>query len=122
MRALTRTIGYVGHPGDLWHQARAATAPLSWSVPMPAIEPHRRPSACVLAIASRLAPLAPDEPNRQLRAFLADLPAEMLNATARLAARTLPPVETDSVGSPADGITARLRILQLVGTHRTSSP
>jgi hypothetical protein len=122
MRALTRTIGHAGHPGDLWHQVRAAAAPLGWSVPMPTIEPHRRPSACVLAIASRLAPLAPGEPDRQLRAFLAGLPAEMLNATARLAARTLPPAETDSASSPAGDITARLRILQLVGTHRASPP
>ena len=90
MRALVRTIGHAGHPGDLWRQVRAATAPLAWSVPMPAIEPHRRPSACVLAIASRLAPLAAGEPDRQLRAFLTGLPPGILNATARLAARTLP--------------------------------
>ena len=35
MRALVRTIGHAGHPGDLWRQVRAATAPLAWSVPMP---------------------------------------------------------------------------------------
>ena len=94
MPALTRTLGHAGHPGDLWHQVRAATAPLGWSVPMPAVEPHRRPSACVLAIASRLAPLSAGEPDRELRAFLAGLPARVLDATARLAARTLPPGRT----------------------------
>ena len=48
MQALVRTIGHAGHHGDLWRQVRAATAPLAWSVPMPTIEPHQRPSACVL--------------------------------------------------------------------------
>ena len=122
MRALVRTIGHAGHPGDLWRQVRAATAPLAWSVPMPAIEPHRRPSACVLAIASRLAPLAVGEPDRQLRAFLTGLPPGILNATARLAARTLPAPDTSPASSPADDIAARLRVLQLVGTHRASPP
>ena len=122
MRALVRTIGHAGHPGDLWRQVRAATAPLAWSVPMPAIEPHRRPSACVLAIASRLAPLAAGEPDRQLRAFLTGLPPGILNATARLAARTLPAPDTGTASGPADDIAARLRVLQLVGTHRASPP
>ena len=122
IRALTRTIGHAGHPGDLWRQVRAATAPLAWSVPMPTIEPHRRPSACVLAIASRLAPLAAGEPDRQLRAFLTGLPPDILNATARLAARTLPAPDTDPASGPADDIAARLRVLQLVGTHRASPP
>jgi hypothetical protein len=122
MRALVRTIGHAGHHGDLWHQVRAATAPLAWSVPMPAIEPHRRPSACVLAIASRLAPLAAGEPDGQLRAFLTGLPPDILNATARLAARTLPAPDTNPASGPADDIAARLRVLQLVGTHRASPP
>ena len=45
---------------------------------MPTIEPHQRPPACVLAIASRLAPLAADEPDRQLHAFLTGLPPTSL--------------------------------------------
>ncbi len=122
IRALTRTIGHAGHPGDLWRQVRAATAPLAWSVPMPTIEPHRRPSACVLAIASRLAPLAAGEPDRQLRAFLTGLSPGILNATARLAARTLPAPDADPASGPADDIAARLRVLQLVGTHRATPP
>jgi hypothetical protein len=122
MRALVQAIGHAGHHGDLWRQVRAATTPLAWSVPMPTIEPHRRPSACVLAIASRLAPLAAGEPDGQLRAFLTGLPPGILNATARLVGRTLPAPETGPASDPADDIAARLRVLQLVGTHRASPP
>ena len=121
LAALARTLGHTGHPSDLWRQARATTAPLAWSVPMPTVDPHRRPAACVLAIASRLAPLTEGEPDRQLRTFLARLPPAVLDATTRLAARTLPSPEAGASGQPADDITARLRILQLVGTHRVST-
>ena len=90
---------------------------------MPTIEPHQRPPACVLAIASRLAPLAAGEPDRQLRAFLTGLPPGILNATARLAARTLPAPDTGTLpAAQREDIAARLRVLQLVGTHRASPP
>jgi hypothetical protein len=122
--ALTRTIGHAGQPRDLWQAVRAVAAPVSWSVPMPTIEPHQRPSALVLAIASRLAPLTTGEPDRELRAFLARLPQRTLDATARLAARALPETEPERRGSadPADVIILdRLRVLQLVGTHRAGA-
>lgn len=119
MTALIRTLGHTGPPGDLWHQVRGVTAPASWTVPMPAIEPHRRPAACVLAIASRLAPLSATESDYELRTFLTGLPAQVLDATARLAARTLPPgPDAHPATEPAELITSRLRVLQLVGTHR----
>ncbi|MGH3219877.1 MAG: hypothetical protein ACRDPY_14430 [Streptosporangiaceae bacterium] len=124
MTALTLTIGHTGKPGDLWHQVRAATAPVGWAVPMPTIEAHQRPSACVLAIASRLAPLTAGESDHQLRTFLTGLPGQVLEATATLAARTLPELEPASPGASnaAELITTRLRVLQLVGTHRASPP
>ena len=121
-RALIQVIGHAGHPGGLWHQIRATTAPLSWSVPMPAVEPHRRLSACVLAVASRLAPLTAGESDRELGTFLAALPPDVLEATTRLATRTLPLPDTGTGAGPGDNIAARLQVLQLVGTHRASQP
>lgn len=123
MTALTGTVGHTGQPADLWHAIRAADAPGSWSLPMPTIEPHQRPSACVLAIA-RLAPLTAGEPDHELRVFLNGLPQPVMDATARLAARVLPDPEPGrhTAASPADMVTDRLRVLQLVGTHRASLP
>jgi hypothetical protein len=123
MSALTCAIGCAGPPRDLWQAVRAVATPVSWSVPMPTIDPQQRPSAFVLAIASRLAPLAPGEPDRELRAFLGGLPQRTLDATARLASRALPgtrPAQLASADS-ADIVTSRLRVLQLVGTHRASA-
>jgi hypothetical protein len=124
MTALTCALGHTGQAGDLWHEVCAATAPISWSVPVPIVEPHRRPSACVLAIASRLAPLTAGEPDHQLQAFLTRLPGQVLDATARLTARTLPDLEPDEHhdSGPVEMIISRLRILQLIGTHRASPP
>jgi hypothetical protein len=124
MTALVRTVGCAGQPGDLWHQVRAVGSQLSSSVPMPGVEAHRRPSACVLAMACRLAPLTSGEPDHELRTFLNALPPQILNATARLAARTIPAPDPggEVTGDPADLITRRLRVLQLVGTHRMNPP
>jgi hypothetical protein len=123
MTALTRTIGHAGQPPDLWRAVRAVAEPVSWSVPMPTIEPQQRPAALVLAIASRLAPLAVGDPDRELRAFLTRLPQRTLDATARLTTRTLPESERERRGStdPARVIISRLQILQLVGTHRVDA-
>jgi hypothetical protein len=120
MSALARTIGHAGQPRDLWGAARAVAAPVSWSGPMPTVEPQQRPSAFVLAIASRLAPLAASEPDREVRAFLARLPQRTLDATATLASRALPETEPGrhEGANSADIIIGRLRVLQLVGTHR----
>jgi hypothetical protein len=123
MTALTATIGQAGQAGELWQPTRAASEPLSWTVPMPATQPHRRPSACALSIASRLAPLTAAEPDHELRAFLSGLPGPVIDATARLASRVLPdpePGSGDSV-SPAELVISRLRVLQLVGTHRAGT-
>ena len=124
MTALTRILGHTGPPADLWHQVRAVTAPVSWTVPMPAVEPHRRPAACVLAIASRLAPLNAGESDHELRTFLTGLPRPVLDATGRLAERTLPPSAPNGhlSAEPIELITSRLRVLQLVGTHRMAAP
>lgn len=121
--ALTRIIGVTGSPAALWPAIRAAQAPFNWVMPVPPVEPHHRPSACVLAIASRLAPLTAGQPDRELRSFLRGLPDPVLDATARLAARALPDPDSPPAGrgSPdhAEVITQRLRVLQLVGAHRS---
>ena len=123
MTALASTVGHAGQPGELWPAIQATAAPIGWSMPMPAVEPHQRPSACVLAIASRLAPLAAGEPDHELRAFLTGLPQPVLDATARLATRALPDPEPEPCGTqnPADVVIGRLRVLQLVGTHRAGA-
>jgi hypothetical protein len=123
MSALTRTISHAGQPRDLWRATRAVAAPVGWSVPMPTVDPQHRPSAFVLAIASRLAPLTPTDPDRELRAFLGRLPRRTLDATARLAARALPEPAPGPRGSAdsADIVISRLRVLQLVGTHRAAA-
>jgi len=112
MTALVGVLGHTGRPAGLWQHIQDTPAHTGWAPLPPTTEPHHRPSACVLAIAARLAPLTPDGPDHQLRAFLARLPAPVLDATARLATRTLPdpqPPENDT--SPAAGIATRLRIL-----------
>jgi hypothetical protein len=125
MTALTRIVGVTDGPASLWPAIRAAQASFDWVMPVPQVEPRHRPSACVLAIASRLAPLTAGEPDRELRSFLDGLPEPVLEATARLAARTLPDPEGQpaNTASPdhAEAITRRLRVLQLVGTHRSKA-
>jgi hypothetical protein len=124
MTALTRLVGATDGPAALWPAIRAAQASFGWVTPLPWVEPHRRPSACVLAIASRLAPLAAGEPDRELRSFLGGLPEPVLGAAARLAVRTLPDLEGPAgAGSAGDAglIAGRLRVLQLVGAHRSQA-
>jgi len=124
MSALTRTIARAGQPHDLVRAVRGVTAPVSWSVPLPTVDPQQRPSALVLATACRLAPLAAGEPDGELRAFLAALPQRTLEATARLATRALPdtePAAQRGTADPADLIAGRLRVLELVGTHRADA-
>jgi hypothetical protein len=125
MTALTRIVAVTDSPAALWPAIRTAQASFNWVMPIPQVEPHHRPSACVLAIASRLAPLAAGEPDRELRSFLGGLPDPVLEATARLAARTLPDVQDQPAGTAsadhAEVITQRLRVLQLVGTHRSAA-
>lgn len=118
--ALIRAVGHACQPQDLSQAVRAVAEPVSWSVPMPTIEPQQRPSALVLAIASRLAPLTPGEPDRELRAFLSGLPQRTIDATARLATRTLPDCESEPRDrADAVGVTvSRLKVLQMVGAHR----
>ncbi|MGW0731640.1 hypothetical protein [Streptomyces sp. NPDC002851] len=83
---------------------------------MPGVEPQHRPAALVLAVACRLAPLTPAaDPNDELRAFLAALPAAALTAAAALAARVLPGAADRT--DPAEAITTGLKVLQLVGAH-----
>jgi hypothetical protein len=113
MSALITTISQTGRDGDLWHRVKAVRAGSGWIAPVPFIEHYRRQPACVLAIASRLAPLSADEPDRQLRTFLAKLPSSILDAVARLAARTLPISAGAETRDPASLVIDGLRVLQL---------
>jgi hypothetical protein len=121
MTALTRLVGHVSAPGALWQQVQSVTATAGWAAPTPVTEPSRRLSACVLTIASRLAPLAPGDSDRQLLDFLTRLPPAVLEATARLAARVLPAAGDTSGSEAARVIAGQLRVLQLVGTHRAGA-
>jgi hypothetical protein len=119
--ALTRMIGMTGSPTTLWPGARVAQASFDWVIPVPVIPPHQRPSACVLAVASRLAPLSAGEPDRELRSFLDSLSEPVLEATVRLARRVLPDPDPGESNDSAGLIVERLRVLQLVGTHRSEA-
>ncbi|MFI6286567.1 hypothetical protein ACIBCM_17745 [Streptomyces sp. NPDC051018] len=74
----------------------------------------------ILSVACRLAPLAPDEPDSELRALLGGLPAAALDATAALAARILP--QDAGTTDPREIIVTGLRVLQLVGAHTQAGP
>jgi hypothetical protein len=123
MTTLAGIVGRTGQAGDLWHRVTSvrARAQADWAAPMPIIEPHRRLPACALAVASRLAPLCAGEPDHQLRAFLAGLPAPVLSATARLAIRSLPGSAAAGPDRPADSVIDGLRVLQLVGTSQAGA-
>lgn len=120
---LTTLISRTASPDSMWQQVRAVAAHAGWTAPMPVIEPRQRLSACVLAVASRLAPLGTGEPDRELRAFLTALPPPVLEATGRLAARVLPGQDSPPAGQHGaeQDILGRLRVLQLIGASRASS-
>jgi hypothetical protein len=121
---LTSLVSRTSAPGEMWHQVCAIASHAGWTGPVPIIEPRQRLSACVLAVASRLAPLDPLEPDRELRAFLAALPLPLLEATGRLAARVMPVRDTPRAGQDGveQAISERLRILHLIGASQTNSP
>lgn len=113
--ALLSLVGRADPPGSAAAEIRRARRGHDYRVPAPLIEPHQRPAAMVLAIACRLAPLAPGDSDAELRRFLATLPVPGLRAAARLAARVLPGAaeETDFT----EAIVVGLGVLQLVGAH-----
>ncbi|WP_447037690.1 hypothetical protein [Streptomyces sp. DSM 118878] len=113
--ALLSLMAHTDSPESPWAQARARTARSVIRTPAPRSEPQDRPAAMVLAVAARLAPLAPGEPDHELRAFLSGLSPSALAATARLAARVLPgAAEADD---PREAVVIGLRVLRLVGAH-----
>ena len=124
MTTLTSLVSRTAAPGGMWYQVRAVASHAAWTAPAPVIEPRQRLSACVLAVASRLAPLGPGEPDRELRAFLTALPLPLLEATGRLAARVLPGRDTSRAGQHGveQAISERLRVLHLIGASQASSP
>jgi len=124
MTTLTSLVSRTAAPGGMWYEVRAVASHAAWTAPAPVIEPRQRLSACVLAVASRLAPLGPGEPDRELRAFLTALPLPLLEATGRLAARVLPGRDTSRAGQHGveQAISERLRVLHLIGASQASSP
>ena len=124
MTTLTSLVSHTAAPGGMWHQVRAIASHAAWTAPVPVIEPRQRLSACVLAVASRLAPLDPGESDRELRAFLTALPPPLLEATGRLAARVLPGRDMSRAGQHGveRAISERLRVLHLIGASQASSP
>ncbi|WP_345624164.1 hypothetical protein [Streptomyces ziwulingensis] len=113
--ALLTLVGRADTPGSPAAEIRTARRGHDYRMPAPITEPHHRPAAMVLAIACRLAPLAPDDTDTDLRRFLATLPVPALRAAARLAVRVLPGAAEQP--DPADAIVLGLAVLQLVGTH-----
>ncbi|MGW1159141.1 hypothetical protein ACWD48_13120 [Streptomyces sp. NPDC002519] len=113
--ALLGLISRADPPSSPAAEIRRARRGHSYQVPAPLVEPHQRPAAMLLAIACRIAPLAPGDSDTALRAFLASLPTHALKAAARLAARVLPGAAEE--GQPAEAIVTGLRVLQLVGAH-----
>ena len=79
------------------------------------IEPQQRLSACVLAIASRLAPLDAGEPDRELRAFLTALPLPSWRPQSGSPPASCPAATARRAGQHGveQVITERLRVLQL---------
>lgn len=113
--ALLSLVCRADPPGAPSAKIRRSRSDQTYRVPVPLVEPHQRPTAMILAVACRLAPLAPGDSAAELHAFLTALPAPALTAAARLAARILPgaAAETD----PVEVITIGLTVLQLVGAH-----
>ncbi|MHA5053361.1 hypothetical protein [Streptomyces sp. SD15] len=113
--ALLSLVSRADLPGAPAAEIRRSRSNRTYRVPVPLVEPHQRPTALILAIACRLAPLAPGDSDAELRAFLNALPLPVLTAAAGLAARVLPgaAAETD----PVEAITIGLNVLQLVGAH-----
>ncbi|MCF3122512.1 hypothetical protein IPZ68_22810 [Streptomyces arenae] len=117
-KALLVLTVHADRTGSPWSQARSRTSRSVIRTAAPRGEPYDRPAAMVVAIAARLAPLAPGEPDRELRAFLNGLATTVLEAAARLASRVLPGAA--AVDDPREAIITGLRVLQLVGAHMRS--
>jgi hypothetical protein len=113
--ALLSLVCRADPPGSATAEIRQARGGRTYRLPVPLVEPQRRPAAMVLAVACRLAPLAPGESTAELRDFLAVLPAPALHATARLATRVLPGAAEES--EPVEAVVSGLAVLQLVGAH-----
>ncbi|MEV7034070.1 hypothetical protein AB0N99_28085 [Streptomyces sp. NPDC093272] len=103
-----------GSASERVHHGRAGRA---YRVPAPQMEPQLRPAAMILAVACRLAPLAPGGDDTELRAFLTALPSVGLRITAGLAARVLPGASEVARTDPVEVVVVGLRVLTLVGSH-----
>lgn len=113
--ALLMLVSRADPPGAVPRAIEEQRQKSNYVLPVPRTEPQQRPAAMILAIACRLAPLAPGESDSELRAFLSSLQPRARSAGAALASRVLPGAadETD----PVEAITSGFKILQLVGSH-----
>ncbi|MGW0787582.1 hypothetical protein ACWD04_04860 [Streptomyces sp. NPDC002911] len=113
--ALLSLMSHAEGGSSPWNLARQRTAAQGLRTAAPRTEPQERPAAMVLSIACRLAPLEPGGSDRELRAFLARLPAPALAAADELAARVLP--GTVRQAEPGDAVVHGLQVMHLVGAH-----
>ncbi|MFF0017085.1 hypothetical protein [Streptomyces sp. NPDC005374] len=113
--ALLSLVCRADPPGSTPSEIRQARGGRTYRLPVPLVDPQQRPAAMVLAVACRLAPLAPAESDSELRDFLAVLPVPALQATARLATRVLPGAAGEI--DPVEAVVTGLAVLQLVGAH-----
>ncbi len=113
--ALLSLVCRADAPGSPSAKTSRVRGSRTYGVPAPLVEPRLRPAAMILAIACRLAPLAPGDNDSELRAFLNGLPSPAVKTAARLATRILP--GSDAETEPVEAITIGLGVLQLVGAH-----
>ncbi|MFD7873791.1 hypothetical protein ACFV5G_06620 [Streptomyces sp. NPDC059766] len=113
--ALLSLVSRADAPGSPAAEILRARSGDTYRIPVPRVEPNRRPAAMILAIACRLAPLVPRGDDAELRAFLVALPAPALAASARLAARVLPGAAAEA--DPVEAIAVGLKVMQLIGAH-----
>ncbi|SEF03375.1 hypothetical protein SAMN05216533_5374 [Streptomyces sp. Ag109_O5-10] len=110
---ISRTAA-TGSASERVHHGRVGR---TYRVSAPHVEPQLRPAAVILAVACRLAPLAPGGDDTELRDFLTALPSVSLRITAGLAARVLPGAAEVAQTDPVEAIVVGLKILTLVGSH-----
>ena len=111
---LTQLASQTPEPGSLWARTGARLA-AQHSDRLQRTADFERPAAMVLAVACRLAPLEPGEPEAELAEFLERLPAPVLAAAGVLAVRVLPGAAEQS--SPDRQIIVGLRTLLEIGAH-----
>lgn len=111
LKALAVQIASPSSMGTDWALAEAALLRTNYVPIPPESDIYRRLSATVLAIAMRIAPLEPEDSNRELSRFLNALPSTITHAVGNLACRIMPGC-SDVHAHPASHTIERLTVLQ----------